>query len=90
MPITRLMLACGAIFLGAVAIFMGGAVSISALGTGVIRYSHGDGAATVTHALRRDDDASAYWQALALIGGVPIGLGLAALVWARRSLRRQT
>lgn len=87
MPFTRLMIGYGALFLGAVGIFMGLAISVNALNSGVMRYSHGEGKDTIVQSVRRADDAGGFWKSVALFGGAPMLVGFAGVMWGRRWLR---
>ena len=85
---SRFLILAGLIFFCAVAVFMGVAVTISALVNGSISYSFGEGRDLVTKTATLAAEPGAFWQRLALIGFLPIVLGLAGLWWGRREIRR--
>ena len=87
MPMARFLILTGLLFFRAVAIFMGSAVTISALVNGSISYSFGEGKDLVTRTATLAAEHGTFWQRLALIGFAPIVLGIAGLWWGRRKFR---
>ncbi len=87
MPMSRFLILAGLIFFSAVGVFMGCAVTLSALAKGSISYSFGEGKDIVTRTATLAGDPTAFWQRLALIGILPILLGAAGVWWGRRQLR---
>lgn len=88
MPISRTLILGALIFFGAVAMFMGLSVTISALVNGSITYSFGSGADLVTRTATRTGEPDVYWTRLAVLGLMPVALGAAGVWWARHMLRR--
>lgn len=87
MPISRLLILAGLVFFSAVAVFMGAAVTLSALATGSITYSFSSGADVITRTATLAGEPGLYWQRLAIIGLSPIALGGLGLWWGRRQFR---
>jgi hypothetical protein len=87
MPISRLVILAGLVFFSATAVFMGAAVTLSALARGSITYSFGTGADIVTRTASLASEPGLFWQRLALIGLLPVVLGAAGLWWGKRQFR---
>lgn len=71
-------------FFGAVGVFMGGVVTINAFARGAITYTFQDGAGLVTRTATMAAEPEIFWQRLAIIGVLPIVVGLIGLWWGRR------
>lgn len=87
MPLTRMLILAGLGFLGAVAVFMGIAVAMSAFAKGSISYSFGEGANLVTRTASLASEPGLFWQRLTLLSFVPAVLGCFALYACRRGFR---
>lgn len=88
MPLTRFLILAGVMFFSAIAAFMGGAVTLNALSKGAITYTFENGAGMVTRTATLAAEPGAFWERLAVIGLLPIVLGVLGLWWGRRRLRR--
>jgi hypothetical protein len=83
----RFVLLIGTVFLSAVAVFMGAVVTAAALKLQAIHYSFDAGSQAVKRVITLAEDPAGFWQALALLGVLPMVLGIAGIWWGRRTLR---
>lgn len=88
MPLFRAGFAVAAMLIGAIAAFLGVILTASALQTGAISLSYGNGAAAVSETITRAADAARYWQVLVALGIAPAILGSLAARWGWRSINR--
>lgn len=87
MPFVRLMIPVGLLVFGAVALFMGAVVSVTALRNGSIAVSYRTSSGPMVHSARRETDPAEYWRLLGLAGGLPLLLGGLSIWSGRRMLR---
>lgn len=88
MPMLRAGMAVAALFIGAIATFLGIVVTASALSTGAISLSYGGGDGAVSETIARAQDAARYWQFVVLLGVMPAILGALAARWGWRAINR--
>ncbi len=80
-------LACLA-FLGALAMFLGALVVLTSLQNGAISWTYTLNGRSITETVTRATDATGFWTRFAQMGGLPLVLGLAALAFSLRRLKR--
>lgn len=88
MPFARIVIPIGLVGLGAVAAYLGAIVLLTSLRSGEINYSYGAEARRVSQTIVKATDPSKFWQAVGLMGGLPLILGAAAVWQGRRMMRR--
>lgn len=86
MPMLRAGLAVAAMFIGAIAAFLGVVVAISALRSGSIQMSYGSGPDAVLDTVSRAADAVRYWKIFFALCVVPTVLGTLAARWGWRAI----
>jgi hypothetical protein len=86
MSLLRYVFMVGVMFLGGVALFVGGVVTASAIASGTITYSYGTGAEAVARTISLATEPGAFWQRVALLGLLPMVLGTAGIWWSRGRL----
>lgn len=89
MPLLRFILPIGALFLGAVAVFMGAVVLLSSLRAGQISTSWQSAEGLVMLTRSRASEPEEFWKLVGLFGALPLAFGGAAIWWGRRTMRRQ-
>lgn len=88
MPLFRAGLAVSAMLIGAIAAFLGVILTASALQTGAISLSYGNGDSAVSETITRAADAARYWQLLVALGLAPAILGALSAHWGWRAINR--
>ena len=88
MPLFRMALLGGVVFLGAVGVFLGVVVMLTSWQNGAITWSYTDAGRDVTQTVTRAADAARYWRLYGTMGVLPAVLGAAAVLFGLRALRR--
>ena len=79
-----MLLAC--CIVGAIAAFVGGAVTALSLQSGEIRVSSGTGSSAFGRVSSRLADPAGYWTDLTLFGIAPMVIGAVVAIWCYRRL----
>ena len=88
MPLMRVALLGGVVFLGAVGLFLGGVVMLTSWQNGAITLSWTDAGRDVTQTVTRAGDAARFWRLYGTMGLAPAVLGAAAMIFGIGALRR--
>jgi hypothetical protein len=86
MTMLRVALAVGAVFIGAIAVFIGAILITTAVQTGQIMLSYGEGASAVAETVRQTAEPARFWRLVAGLGALPMAVGLIAVRWGWRTL----
>ncbi len=87
MPLLKAGFAVALTFLGAIMVFLGAVLTLSALKTGAISVSYGTGTGSVAETITQSADAARYWKFLIGLGVLPMLLGGLSVCWGWRRIR---
>lgn len=82
----RVGLAVSAMFIGAIAAFLGAVMLLSALRSGSIQFSYGTGADVVNDTVTLAGDAARFWKYVVGLGVLPVIGGVLAARWGWRAI----
>ena len=88
MSMLRAATAVAAMFIGAIAAFLGIVLMFSALKSGSIQLTYGTGEHTVSETAWRATDAMRYWRLFGLLGVAPVIAGTIAARWGWGAINR--
>ena len=88
MGMLRAGLAVAALFIGAIAAFLGTVIVFSALKSGSIQFSYGIGVGAVTETGSRAVDTAHYWRLVAGLGLAPAIVGALTARWGWHAINR--
>lgn len=88
MTMLRIALTVAAVFIGAIAAFLGLIVTGSALATGTISLTYEAGPAAAVETVAYATDPAAFITRVGLLGITPLVLGLFAARWGWRQIQR--
>lgn len=87
MPLLSAVVSAGAVFLGAIAAFLGAILVISALTTGTLHLTYGDDGKLITEVIARAADPARFWKLVTVLGVLPAIAGAFAARWGWRRIR---
>lgn len=88
MSMFRMVFLGALVFIGAVALFLGGVVILTSWQNGAITLSYSDGGRTVVETIGRAADGDRFWRLISTMGLLPAALGAGAMWFGLRALRR--
>ena len=88
MPLLRIVFLAGVVLLGAVGVFLGAIVMLTGWHAGAISLSYMQDGKAVSETVSRAADGARFWRLFLAMGAAPVVIGLAALIFGVRALRR--